>query len=187
MAEALHADPPAEVTGGTGAVVDELRPGHELVAVHPSGARGRFASARSGGHAGASPDERDTIRPARRDRPDPLRFPRGAIVYLGFVLVFVVFAILLRERGFLTIDNQLNILRQTAFVSIMAFGTTFALSAGEIDLSIGQVVALERDGRRRAAARTQCCRRGAWAGCRWASAVGLANGLLTTGCGCRHS
>src|SRR6185503_13245553 len=72
----------------------------------------------------------------------PRRFPRGAIVYLGLLVILVVFSIVLRDRGFLTVDNLLNILRQTAFVSIMAFGTTFALSAGEIDLSIGQVVAL---------------------------------------------
>jgi ribose transport system permease protein len=68
--------------------------------------------------------------------------PAGAIVYLGFVLIYVIFAVTLRDKGFLEIDNQLNVLRQTAFVSIMAFGTTFALSAGEIDLSIGSVVAL---------------------------------------------
>ncbi len=72
----------------------------------------------------------------------PRKFPRGAIVYLGFVLILAVFSITLRDSGFLTLDNFLNILRQTAFVSIMAFGMTFALSAGEIDLSIGQVVAL---------------------------------------------
>jgi len=70
------------------------------------------------------------------------RLLRGAIVYLGFVAIFVLFSVALRDNGFLTIENQLNILRQTAFVSVMAFGTTFALSAGEIDLSIGQVVAL---------------------------------------------
>ena len=69
------------------------------------------------------------------------------------------FALTLRDSGFLTVDNQLNILRQTAFVSIMAFGTTFALSAGEIDLSIGQVVAPQRDGHRRPAARRERRRR----------------------------
>lgn len=72
----------------------------------------------------------------------PRRFPRGAIIYLGFLLILLVFSVTLRDSGFLTLDNFLNILRQTAFVSIMAFGMTFALSAGEIDLSIGQVVAL---------------------------------------------
>jgi ribose transport system permease protein len=70
------------------------------------------------------------------------RLPSGAIVYVGFVAIFMFFAVTLRDSGFLTIDNQLNVLRQTAFVSVMAFGMTFALSAGEIDLSIGSVVAL---------------------------------------------
>ena len=70
------------------------------------------------------------------------RLPSGAIVYVGFIAIFLFFAVTLRDSGFLTIDNQLNVLRQTAFVSVMAFGTTFALSAGEIDLSIGSVVAL---------------------------------------------
>ena len=70
------------------------------------------------------------------------RLPHGAIVYIGFVAIFLFFAVTLRDAGFLTIDNQLNVLRQTAFVSIMAFGMTFCLSAGEIDLSIGSVVAL---------------------------------------------
>jgi ribose transport system permease protein len=54
----------------------------------------------------------------------------------------VFFAIVLRDKGFLTADNLLNVLRQTTFVSIMAIGMTFTLSAGEIDLSIGSTVAL---------------------------------------------
>jgi ribose transport system permease protein len=83
-----------------------------------------------------------TAGPNGRGLRIPRRLPRGAIIYLGFVLLFVVFSVTLRDSGFLTIDNQLNVLRQTAFVSVMAFGTTFALSAGEIDLSIGQVVGL---------------------------------------------
>ena len=109
----------------------------------------------------------------------PRRFPRGAIVYLGFVLILVVFSITLRDRGFLTVDNFLNILRQTAFVSIMAFGTTFALSAGEIDLSIGQVVGLS-------AMVAAVCLRDANlfiavpAALSVGLIVGLANGLLTT-------
>lgn len=107
------------------------------------------------------------------------RIPRGAIVYLGFLLVFAFFAITLRDKGFLTVDNQLNIIRQTAFVSIMAFGMTFALSAGEIDLSIGQVVALS-------AMVTAVLLRNANilvaipAGLSVGLVVGLANGLLTT-------
>lgn len=50
-------------------------------------------------------------------------------------------AVVLFSRGFLTTDSFLSILRQTAMVSLMAMGMgmgmgmTFALSAGEIDLS----------------------------------------------------
>lgn len=64
------------------------------------------------------------------------------IVYLGFVVIVGVFAVALRDRGFLTPENLANIGRQTAMVTIMAVGMTFALSAGEIDLSIGSIVAL---------------------------------------------
>ncbi len=109
----------------------------------------------------------------------PARFPNGAIIYVGFVAIFVFFAITLRDNGFLTVDNQLNVLRQTAFVSVMAFGTTFALSAGEIDLSIGQVVALS-------AMVTAVLLRDANpfvavpAGLAVGIVTGLANGLLTT-------
>ena len=68
--------------------------------------------------------------------------PDNLIVYVGFLLIVAFFAITLQDRGFLTPDNFANIARQTAMVSIMAFGMTFVLSAGEIDLSIGSIVAL---------------------------------------------
>jgi ribose transport system permease protein len=67
---------------------------------------------------------------------------RSLVVYLGFVAIFLFFSVILRDKGFLAPDNLLNILRQTTMVSIMAMGMTFALSAGEIDLSIGSTVAL---------------------------------------------
>jgi ribose transport system permease protein len=68
--------------------------------------------------------------------------PSAYIVYVGFVLILVFFAITLRDDGFLTTDNMLNIARQTAPITVMAVGMVFVLSAGEIDLSIGSVVAL---------------------------------------------
>jgi ribose transport system permease protein len=123
--------------------------------------------------------EKTVVGPADRRLRVPGRIPSGAIVYVGFVAIFVFFAITLRDSGFLTVDNQLNVLRQTAFVSVMAFGTTFALSAGEIDLSIGQVVALSamvtavllRDMNALVAVP---------AGLSVGIVVGLANGVLTT-------
>lgn len=64
------------------------------------------------------------------------------VVYITFVSIFVFFSILLFNRNFLSLDNLLNISRQSAMVAIMAVGMTFVLSAGEIDLSFGSVVAL---------------------------------------------
>ena len=67
---------------------------------------------------------------------------RNYVVYLGFIAILLFFAIAVGGRGFLSTTNLMNIVRQTAPVSVMAVGMAFALSAGEIDLSIGSVVAL---------------------------------------------
>ena len=68
--------------------------------------------------------------------------PRSYVVYLAFLLILGFFAVTLSDDGFLTSANLLNIARQTAPISIMAVATVFVLSAGEIDLSIGSVVAV---------------------------------------------
>ncbi len=81
------------------------------------------------------------VRPGARWRFASVR-PDNLIVYIGFLAILAFFAITLGDRGFLTPENFANIARQTAMVSIMAFGMTFVLSSGEIDLSIGSVVAL---------------------------------------------
>jgi ribose transport system permease protein len=67
---------------------------------------------------------------------------RDYIVYFGLVLVFVFFAVTVGTDGFLNSANLLNVVRQTTVVSVMAVGLAYTLSAGEIDLSIGSVVAL---------------------------------------------
>lgn len=64
------------------------------------------------------------------------------VVYLGFLAIFLFFAIVLRDSGFLTVRNLSNIMLQTAPVTIMAIGLVFVMSAGEIDLSIGSTVAV---------------------------------------------
>jgi len=64
------------------------------------------------------------------------------IVYISFLLVLSTFSLLLHDKGFLSYNNIMNILRQTAMISVMAIGMTFTISAGEIDLSIGSIVAL---------------------------------------------
>ena len=64
------------------------------------------------------------------------------VIYIVFIGIFLFFTIVLFNRGFLRPENLMNIARQTAVISIMAVGMTFVLSAGEIDLSFGAVVAL---------------------------------------------
>lgn len=64
------------------------------------------------------------------------------VVYVGFLAIFLFFAIMLQDSGFLTVRNLSNIVLQTAPVTIMAIGLVFVLSAGEIDLSIGSTVAV---------------------------------------------
>ena len=64
------------------------------------------------------------------------------VVYIGFLAIFLFFAIVLRDGGFLTVRNLSNIVLQTAPITIMAIGLVFVMSAGEIDLSIGSIVAV---------------------------------------------
>ena len=64
------------------------------------------------------------------------------IIYIVFIGIFLFFSMTLMDRGFLNPANLMNIARQTAMISIMAVGMTFVLSAAEIDLSFGAVVAL---------------------------------------------
>ncbi len=64
------------------------------------------------------------------------------MVYIIFVAVFVLFSITLRNNGFLGVNNLLNILRQTAMISVMAVGGTFVMAAGQIDLTVGAVAAM---------------------------------------------
>jgi ribose transport system permease protein len=68
--------------------------------------------------------------------------PRRFIVYAIFLLIFAFFAVTLHDEGFLSHTNLLNIVRQTTPITVMAVAVVFVLSAGEIDLSLGAVVAL---------------------------------------------
>ena len=64
------------------------------------------------------------------------------VVYLGFLAIFLFFAITLYDDGFLSVRNLSNIVLQTAPATIMAIGFVFVLSAGEIDLSFGSITAV---------------------------------------------
>lgn len=67
---------------------------------------------------------------------------RQYVIFAGFVVVFLVFAVTLSDRGFLQTNNLLNIARQTATISVMAVAMTYVLVAGQIDLSVGSTAGL---------------------------------------------
>ncbi len=67
---------------------------------------------------------------------------RDNAIYFILVGIFIVFAIFLRDKGFLSGVNIMNIFRQTAIISILAIGFTFLIASGEFDLSIGSTVAM---------------------------------------------
>jgi len=64
------------------------------------------------------------------------------VIYIGFVVVFVVFAVLLRDDGFLSSTNLLNIASQTATITVIAVAMTYVIGCAEIDLSVGSVAGL---------------------------------------------
>ena len=91
---------------------------------------------------------------------------RDYVIYIGFVAIFIFFSINLYDEGFLTENNLLNIVRQTATISVMAVAMTFVIGAAQIDLSVGAVAGL-------ASVTT------AMAIDEWGVAAGIAVGLLT--------
>jgi ribose transport system permease protein len=67
---------------------------------------------------------------------------RRYVIYIGFVVIFAFFAVLLGDEGFLSANNLLNIFRQTATITVIAVGMTYVIACAEIDLSVGSVAGL---------------------------------------------
>ncbi|MCB1445974.1 MAG: ABC transporter permease [Rhizobiaceae bacterium] len=99
------------------------------------------------------------------------------VVYFGFLAIFLFFAFTLKDSGFLTARNLSNIVLQTAPVTVMAIGLVFVLSAGEIDLSIGSIVAVSALSAAVAIANYGMVA-GILAGLGAGLAIGFANGVL---------
>lgn len=59
---------------------------------------------------------------------------------IAFFLVCAVLAVL--SPVFLTVNNLLNVVRQSSIIGIMAVGVTFVILSGGIDLSVGSVMAV---------------------------------------------
>ena len=115
----------------------------------------------------------------RRILQNLLRGERPYMLYIAFVILLVVFS--LSSPWFLSVDNFLNIGRQTTLVSIIAVGMTFIIIARQIDLSVASTLALS--GMAAALAMSQINNSwivGAIAGLGTGALVGLINGILTT-------
>ncbi|WP_214370695.1 ABC transporter permease [Pseudonocardia sp. H11422] len=105
---------------------------------------------------------------------------RSYAIYIGFVVVFILFAIFLGDDGFLTSTNLLNIFRQTAIISVMAVAMTFVIAAAQIDLSVGSVAGLSSVVAAMAIAGTGNALFGVLAGLGVGLVVGIINGGLVT-------
>ncbi len=67
---------------------------------------------------------------------------RQYVIYIVFAVIFATFAVTLHQDGFLNQQNLVQIIEQTAMVSVEATAMTFVIAAAEIDLSIGSVAGL---------------------------------------------
>ncbi|EIJ78115.1 Ribose/xylose/arabinose/galactoside ABC-type transport system, permease component [Bacillus methanolicus PB1] len=105
---------------------------------------------------------------------------RNYIVYLAFVGVLIYFSITLFDQGFLTTGNLLNIVRQTATITLMALAMTFVISTGEIDLSVGSIAALSSLTGALALQTGYGILGGVIAGVGTGLLIGLVNGVLVT-------
>ncbi|MCY9670846.1 ABC transporter permease [Paenibacillus alginolyticus] len=70
----------------------------------------------------------------------PVFTRQGMGVPLILVLLFVLLSV--TSPHFLTVENLSNLLLQSVFVMVVAFGTMFVLTMGGIDLSVGSILGL---------------------------------------------
>ena len=102
------------------------------------------------------------------------------MVYIIFVAVFIVFSVTLGNKGFLGANNLLNVLRQTAMISVMAVACTFVMAAGQIDLTVGAVAAMTAMIVSLILKSTNSILLALAAGLGFGCLVGLVNGILIT-------
>ncbi|MCK9868169.1 ABC transporter permease [Nocardiopsis dassonvillei] len=82
----------------------------------------------------------DEAVPARGDLIGRYGHRLNEIGLLAAILILYV-VLGLSASGFLSLDNQLGLLRNAATIGIAAWGVTLVIIAGEIDISIGPAVA----------------------------------------------
>lgn len=73
-------------------------------------------------------------------RKQTVRFLERFGALFGLVAIILVLSIL--SPSFLSLSNLLNVLRQVSINALIAFGMTFVILTGGIDLSVGSILAL---------------------------------------------
>jgi ribose transport system permease protein len=61
-------------------------------------------------------------------------------IFLSLIILCVIFSVM--NPRFMSVANFLNVLQQVAVIAIAAFGMTWVILLGEIDLSIGSIIAV---------------------------------------------
>ena len=61
-------------------------------------------------------------------------------IFLSLIVLCVIFSI--TNQRFMSVANFLNVLQQVSVIAIAAFGMTWVILLGEIDLSIGSIIAV---------------------------------------------
>ena len=61
-------------------------------------------------------------------------------IFLSLIILCVIFSVY--NTRFMSVANFMNILQQVAVIAIAAFGMTWVILLGEIDLSIGSIIAV---------------------------------------------
>ena len=88
-------------------------------------------------------DQTGRTRIAAPGRPAPLARMADMLIQYNFVAVFILVVVVasLLSENFLTFTNIANLFQQAAVVGVVAVGMTFVILTGNIDLSVGSVVA----------------------------------------------
>lgn len=59
-----------------------------------------------------------------------------------YLLAFVCVILTLMSKNFLTVSNLTNVMLQTSIIGVLAIGMTFVISTGNIDISVGALIAI---------------------------------------------
>lgn len=109
------------------------------------------------------------------------RGENSGVLIIVVLVTIGIFAVALRHTTYLSSDNLLSIVEQTAPITIMAIATVFVISSGELDLSFASVVPVSAYIASLLMQNGQGWLLGAAAALAFGLVVGVVNGLVTVG------